>query len=77
MEKKIHVVSIIIEDMTAVDKVNQMLHKYADSVVGRMGIPYPSKGVHIISVVLDASNNDINALAGTLGRIHGVASKAL
>ena len=40
-----------------------------------MGIPYRQKGIHIISVALDAPQETISAMAGKLGRIRGVNIK--
>ena len=74
---KIAVIAIMIEDTSVSDQVNDLLHKYADKIVGRMGIPYREKNVNIISVVMDAQRDDINALSGNLGRISGVRCKVL
>ena len=40
-----------------------------------MGIPYRERGVNIISVALDAPENEISALAGKVGNIDGVSVK--
>ncbi|MBP5686877.1 MAG: iron-only hydrogenase system regulator [Clostridia bacterium] len=77
MENKIAVITIIVNDISAVDTVNSLLHEYRDYVIGRMGIPYKPKEVNIISVVLDASQEKINGLSGKLGMINGVTSKVL
>ena len=74
---KIAVVAIMIEDASVSDKVNALLHQYADKIVGRMGIPYREKNVNIISVVVDAELNEINSLSGSLGRLSGVRVKVL
>lgn len=76
-QTKIAVVAIMIEDASVSDKVNFLLHQYADKIVGRMGIPYREKHVNIISVVMDALPNEINALSGNLGRLAGVRVKVL
>ena len=77
MENRIGVATIIISDYDAVIKVNAILHDYKDFVVGRMGIPYREKSVNIISVVLDAPSERLNALSGKLGMIKGVKSQVL
>ena len=76
-QTKIAVVAIMIEDASVSDKVNALLHQYADKIVGRMGIPYREKNVNIISVVMDAMPNEINSLSGNLGRLAGVRVKVL
>ena len=57
--------------------MNNLLHRYSKYIIGRMGIPYEKKQVNIISIVLDAPGDIISALAGKLGRLPGVSSKAL
>ena len=74
---RIAIIGIIVSDLNAAEKVNALLHEYADIVIGRMGIPYKKKGVSIISVAVDGEMGIINALTGKLGMIEGVSSKAL
>lgn len=74
---RIAIIGIIIEKRESVEKVNALLHDYSDVIVGRMGVPCKDRGVSIISVALDATQDSINTLAGKLGRIDGVSSKAL
>lgn len=76
METRIAVISIIVENPDSVDFLNQILHEYRDIVIGRMGIPYREKGVHIISVAVDAPQDDINSLSGKIGKLDGVSAKA-
>ena len=42
-----------------------------------MGIPYKAKDVRIISVVLDAPVDTINALTGKIGKLDGVNAKTV
>ena len=42
-----------------------------------MGIPYRAKNIRIISVVLDAPVDTINALTGKIGNIDGVNAKTV
>ena len=71
--KRISLLGVIVEDNTASDQINKILHAYSPFIVGRMGIPYHSRGVSIISVVLDATQETAAALAGELGAIAGVS----
>jgi putative iron-only hydrogenase system regulator len=77
METKIALIGIMIHQPDAVERTNQILHEYADYIVGRMGIPYRSRGVNIISVTLDAPEPVISALAGKLGQIRGISVKSM
>lgn len=76
METRVAVISIIVAEEAAVQELNALLHQYGQYVIGRMGIPYRSKGVNIICVAVDAPQDIINALSGKLGRLNGVTAKA-
>ncbi len=76
METRIAVLSIIVEDSESITKLNEVIHEYADYVVGRMGIPYHTKQINIISLVLDAPQTKISELSGKIGRLSGVTAKA-
>lgn len=77
METRIALIGIIVEEMDAVERLNQLLHEYRGFIVGRMGIPYPAKDVCIISVVVDAPADAISALSGKLGMIRGLSIKTI
>lgn len=74
-EKRIALMGIMIDDTEAVEAVNALLHEYADGILGRMGLPVRDRGVNVISVVMDQTNERISALSGALGRIQGVSVK--
>ncbi|WP_160680844.1 TM1266 family iron-only hydrogenase system putative regulator [Clostridium sp. C8-1-8] len=76
MENRVGVIAIVIEDLTSVPKVNEVLHSYSYLIVGRMGIPYKQKGVSVISVIVDGTPDSISALTGTLGKIPSVNVKS-
>ncbi|OPJ54972.1 TM1266 family iron-only hydrogenase system putative regulator [Alkalithermobacter paradoxus] len=76
MNKRIGVVAIIVENKESVEKVNKLLSEFADSIVGRMGIPYKEKDVSVISIIVDGTNDEIGALTGRLGRLDGVSVKS-
>lgn len=75
METRIALIGIIVEDLNSTEKINEILHEYAQYIVGRMGLPYKQRNVSIISVVVDAPQNEISALSGKLGTVPGVNSK--
>ncbi|MBP8989161.1 MAG: iron-only hydrogenase system regulator [Clostridia bacterium] len=77
MEKRIGIIGIVVEDLSAAERVNAILHEYADLIVGRMGIPYRERGVSVISLIVDGSNDEISALTGKLGRIPGLSVKSM
>lgn len=77
MDSRVAVIAIIIENENSVEGVNALLHEYANFIIGRMGVPYRSKGVNIISVAIDAPNDEINTLTGKIGRLEGVLAKTV
>jgi putative iron-only hydrogenase system regulator len=77
MDSRIALIGMIVEHTGATERLNGILHEYGDYIVGRMGIPYREKGVHIISVVVDAPNDIISTLSGRLGMLPGVQVKTV
>lgn len=76
-ETKAAIIGIFIKNFDSVSKVNALLHDYADDIIGRIGIPYREKELHVISVILCTTPDRISALSGRLGRIDGVTAKAM
>jgi putative iron-only hydrogenase system regulator len=76
MDTRVAVISIIIDNPASVQAMNEILHQYSEYIIGRMGIPYRSKGISIISIAVDAPQDQISALSGKIGRLDGVTSKA-
>ena len=74
-ETRIAVLSIIVENTATTAELNDIIHEYAEYMVGRMGIPYRARGINIISLVVDAPQNVISTLSGRIGRLEGVTSK--
>lgn len=77
METRVAIIGIIVEEVSSVERLNQLLHQYGEYIIGRMGIPYREKGIHIISVAMDAPQDVISALSGKLGALKGISCKAV
>ncbi len=75
-DTRVAVIGIIIEKNESAEKVNSILHEFGAYIIGRMGIPYRSRGISIISIAVDAPQSAISTLSGKLGRIDGVSVKA-
>ena len=75
METRVAVMGIIVEESSAVESLNALLHQYADYIIGRMGIPYRKRGVSIVSIAIDAPQDVISALSGKIGKLQGVSVK--
>ena len=72
---RVAVLGIIVEDTDNIDRLNELLHEYGAHIIGRMGIPYRTRGIHIISVAMDAPQDVIAALSGKIGRLDGIQVK--
>lgn len=77
MERRIALIGIIVEDVDRAPDVNRILHDYASYIIGRMGVPYRPEQLSIISVVVDAPQNEISSLSGKLGMLDGVTVKTV
>ena len=77
MDSRVAVIAIIIEDINAAEQVNAILHEYGEHIIGRMGIPYRSRKINLISVAVDAPQDIISAISGKIGRLNGVNAKTV
>jgi len=77
VETRVGIIAIIVENRESVSEVNNLLHDYADYIIGRMGLPYRDKQLSIISIMIDAPHDTISALSGKIGRIAGVNAKTV
>lgn len=75
MAYRVAVLAIIIQDPASIPQLNRLLHDYAPYIVGRLGLPYRQRRISVISVVMDAPQDVINALSGKIGRLSGVTGK--
>ncbi len=76
-EKRIGIVGIIVEDIEASAALNAILHEYSGIIVGRLGIPYRDRGVSIISIAVDGSNEAVSAMTGKIGQLQNVSVKSV
>ncbi len=75
MTTRVAVMAIIVEQSDSVEKLNAILHEFGKYIIGRMGIPYHKRNINIVSIALDAPQDEISALAGRLGSINGISVK--
>lgn len=74
---RVAIIAIMITSPESVDKINDLLHQNRDAIIGRMGLPYRQRNMNIITVVLDAPQDTVSALAGKIGRLPGVTAQTL
>lgn len=76
-KNRVALLGVIVDKADAVEPLNQLLHDAREYIIGRMGIPHRERGLNIISIVLDAPEDVVSALAGKVGMLPGVTAKAV
>lgn len=76
MQTRVAIIGIIVENMNSIAELNEILSHYGQYIIGRMGLPYQKKNIHIISIAVDAPQDIINSIGGDIGRLDGVYAKA-
>ncbi|QJB57553.1 TM1266 family iron-only hydrogenase system putative regulator [Pseudodesulfovibrio sp. zrk46] len=78
MDKRLGIIGIFIQDRNeSAPAVNKILGENSDIVVGRMGIPFREKEVNCISLIIEATTDELGAMTGKLGMLNGVKVKSL
>ncbi len=78
MEERLGCVNIILDRQIApIASVNDLLSQFGDCILARLGLPYPTHGVNIITLVTECSTDRLNSLTGELGKLQGVQVKSL
>jgi len=75
METRVAVIAVLVKNPDSVQRLNAILHTYADVIIGRMGLPYKAKQVNIMSIAIDAPQPQIAALTGKIGALPDVSVK--
>ena len=75
MDTRVAVMGIIVENTESVDQLNSILHEYSEYIIGRMGVPYRERNINVMSIAIDAPEDEISALAGKVGNVAGVSVK--
>ena len=78
MEKRLGTISVIVARHVApVAAINELISQFGDDVIGRLGLPYPERGVNVITLITDTSVERLSALTGKLGKLPGVQVRSL
>lgn len=77
MQKRIGFVGIVVENRQASHgKVNEVLSGHGDLILGRMGLPDAKGKGSVITLVVNATTDEMGDLTGKLGAIRGVTVKS-
>ncbi len=77
MEKRLGVLAVLLTDKSAVPRLNTILSDHSDAIIGRQGIPIRGRGIHIISLIVEGTTDEIGALSGKIGRLQGAEVKSV
>ena len=77
MLKRIGFVGIIVSDREhAVPAVNRILSEHADLILARVGLPFRERQVAVITMVVEATTDELGSLTGKLGLVADVSVKS-
>ncbi len=75
--KRLGFVGIIIENREkSSGSVNQVLSQYSELILARTGLPNAKENYSVITLVIDATTDELGKLTGMLGNIPGVSVKS-
>ena len=77
MEKRIGAIIILVKEKDQIQQLNEILSRHASVILGRQGIPIREKGINVISLVVEGTNDEISTLSGQLGRLDGITCKSV
>ena len=77
MEKRIGTVAILIGNKERVSEVNTILSEFSEIILARQGLPFRERSLAVISLIVEGTTNQLNALSGKLGKLSGVEAKTI
>lgn len=78
MERRVGFVGIILENPARdADEVNRVISRHSHMVLARLGLPpREERSVAVITLVVEATTDELGAFTGALGRIPGLSVKS-
>ncbi|MDD4028214.1 MAG: iron-only hydrogenase system regulator [Caldisericia bacterium] len=71
---RVGLIAVVIEDReSTVQLVNSLFSDFSKIIIGRMGIPYEKRDLHLICLMVDGTTDEIGSLTGKLGMIPTVS----
>lgn len=78
MDKRLGFVGLIVEDRERnAATVNALLSEFGDLILARTGVPCPKRNCSAITLVIEATTDQLGALTGRMGRLDGVSVKSM
>lgn len=77
MNKRIGFIGIVIENREkSAEQVNHLLSIHGEMIVARTGIPYHDRNCCVITLIVDATTDEVGQLTGELGAVAGITVKS-
>lgn len=77
MKSRLGFVGIIIENRDrSATVVNEILSRHGEIILARTGLPRVRPDVSVITLVVEATTDQVGTLTGSLGRVPGVTVKS-
>jgi putative iron-only hydrogenase system regulator len=77
MEKRIGVVAVVIQNRESAKTFNSVLGEFHDMILGRQGLPLHDRNLHVISLIVEGTTDEIGAMTGKIGRLAGVQVRSV
>jgi len=76
-QKRLGFVGVIIDNREKCSCiVNDVLSEHAGLILARTGLPNAKGNTSVITLVIDATTDEVGVLTGKLGRVNGVSVKS-
>lgn len=77
MDRRLGFVGVVIENRReSAARINEVLSAFGDLIVARVGIPHLRGDCSVITLVIDATTDELGRLTGRLGMVPGVSVKS-
>lgn len=77
MEKRIGTITVMIRDRQSVEAVQQILSSLHMIILARQGLNLEHENMQIVTLIVKASQDEINTLTGKLGQLKNVNVKSI
>ena len=71
------IIGILVQSDCCTSGLNAILSDFGEYIVARTGVPCRASGLNVISIIIDAPMDKINALSGKLGKLQGISAKTV
>lgn len=77
IQKRLGFIGIIIDDREKCSGVvNEVLSQFGELILARTGLPNAKGNTSVITLVIDATTDELGVLTGKLGNVPGVSVKS-